>query len=144
MTQINKNASAHWEGSLKEGKGTVSMESGALDNQPYGFNTRFEDKAGTNPEEMIAAAHASCYSMALSMILGMSDMTPDNIDTKCTITLEKLDDGFTVTKSHLVLNLTVKGASESDMKDAAEKAKEGCPISKLLNCDITLDATYNL
>jgi len=139
---INKHASAHWAGSLKEGKGTVSMESGALKDNPYGFNTRFEDQAGTNPEEMIAASHASCYSMALSMILGMSDMTADSIDTKCTITLEKLDDGFAVTKSHLELKLKVAGASESDMKDAAEKAKAGCPISKLLNCDITLDATY--
>ena len=139
---INKHASAHWAGSLKEGKGTVSMESGALKDNPYGFNTRFEDQAGTNPEEMIAASHASCYSMALSMILGMSDMTADSINTKCTITLEKLDDGFAVTKSHLELKLKVAGASESDMKEAAEKAKAGCPISKLLNCDITLDATY--
>jgi len=143
MTKINKHASAHWTGSLKEGKGTVSMESGALTDQPYGFNTRFEDKAGTNPEEMIAAAHASCYSMALSMILGQSDMTADSIDTKCTVTLEKQDEGFAVTKSHLVLDLKVSGASESDMKEAAEKAKAGCPISKLLDCDITLDATYH-
>lgn len=143
MTKINKHADAHWAGSLKEGKGTVSMESGALDAQPYGFNTRFEGKAGTNPEEMIAAAHASCFSMALSMVLGQSDMTPDSIDTKCTITLEKLDDGFAVTKSHLVLDLKVSGASESDMKEAAEGAKKNCPISKLLNCDITLDAKYS-
>jgi len=143
MTQIDKHASAHWAGSLKEGKGTVSMESGALDKQPYGFNTRFEDKVGTNPEEMIAAAHASCFSMALSMILGQSDMTADSIDTKCTVTLEKQDDGFAIVKSHLVLNLKVSGASESDMKDAAEKAKAGCPISKVLDCNITLDATYN-
>lgn len=142
MTKINKHANAHWAGSLKEGKGTVSMESGALKDNPYGFNTRFEDTASTNPEEMIAAAHASCYSMALSMILGMSDMTADSIDTKCTITLEKLDDGFAVTKSHLDLNLTVKGASEASMKEAAEKAKAGCPISKLLKCEITLSATY--
>ena len=142
MTKINKHASAHWAGTLKEGKGTVSMESGALKDNPYGFNTRFDGTNGTNPEEMIAAAHASCYSMALSMILGLSDMTADSIDTKCTITLEKLDDGFAVTKSHLDLTLKVAGASEDAMKEAAEKAKAGCPISKLLNCDITLTATY--
>jgi osmotically inducible protein OsmC len=142
MTQINKHASAHWAGSLKEGEGTVSTESGALKENPYGFNHRFDNIVGTNPEEMIAAAHASCYSMALSMILGMADMTADSIDTKCTVTLEKLDDGFAVTKSHLELTLKVSGASESDMIDAAEKAKDGCPISKLLDCDITLDATY--
>jgi osmotically inducible protein OsmC len=143
MTQINKYASAQWAGTLKDGNGTVSMESGALKDNPYGFNHRFEGVAGTNPEEMIAAAHASCYSMALSMILGLSDMEADSIDTKCIITLEKLDDGFAITKSHLDLTLKVSGANETAMKEAAEKAKDGCPISKLMNCDITLNATYH-
>lgn len=140
---INKQASAHWEGSLKEGKGTVSMESGALNQQPYGFNTRFEDKVGTNPEEMIAAAHASCFSMALSMILGQMDLEATSIDTKATVSLEKQNDGFSVTKSHLDLTLSVPGASEEQLGEAANKAKNNCPISKLLNCDIELDMTFN-
>ena len=142
MTQINKHSSAQWAGSLKDGQGTVTTGSGVMNDVPYGFNHRFDGVVGSNPEEMIAAAHASCYSMALSMILGMSDMVADSIDTKCTVTLEQQDEGFAITKSHLELTLKVSGASESDMKEAAEKAKTGCPISKLLNCDITLDATY--
>ena len=135
-----KSGSAHWEGSLKEGKGTVSMESGALEEQPYGFNTRFEDKPGTNPEEMIAAAHASCFSMALSMILGQSNMTPSAIDTRATVTLSEVDGGFAVTKSHLDVTISVPDASEEDIMKAANDAKAGCPISKVLDCEITMDA----
>ncbi|WP_299839058.1 OsmC family protein [uncultured Jannaschia sp.] len=135
-----KHGSAHWEGSLKEGTGTVSMESGALDKQPYGFGQRFEDKPGTNPEEMIAAAHASCFSMALSMVLGQSDMTPSAIDTDCTVTLDQVDGGFAVTKSHLDVTVSVPGASEQDVLDACETAKANCPISKLLATEITMDA----
>ena len=136
-----KHGSAHWEGSLKEGKGTVSMESGAVTDQPYGFNTRFEDKPGTNPEEMVAAAHAACFSMALSMVLGQSDLTPDAIDTKATVTLDKVGEGFEVTKSHLDVRISVPGADEAAVMEAAEKAKANCPISKLLTAEITMDAT---
>ena len=131
---------AHWEGGLKDGKGTVSMQSGALKEQPYGFNTRFEDKPGTNPEEMIAAAHASCFSMALSMVLGESGMTADAIDTKATVTLDEVDGGFAVTKSHLDVTISVPGASKDDVMNAAEGAKANCPISKLLTAEITMDA----
>ena len=134
-----KHGSAHWEGTLKEGTGTVSLESGALSGQPYGFNTRFEDKPGTNPEELIAGAHASCFSMAFSMILGQSDLTPSAIDTRATVSLEQQGDGFAVTKSHLDVTVSVPGADEGAVREAAGKAKEGCPISKLLNCDIEMD-----
>ncbi|WP_179378985.1 OsmC family protein [Jannaschia marina] len=132
--------SAHWEGGLKDGKGTVSMQSGALDAQPYGFNTRFEDKPGTNPEEMIAAAHASCFSMALSMVLGEGGMTADAIDTNATVTLDQVDGGFAVTKSHLDVTMSVPGAEAEKVMEAAEAAKANCPISKLLNAEITMDA----
>ncbi|SFJ06560.1 OsmC family protein [Jannaschia pohangensis] len=136
-----KSASAHWEGSLKEGKGTISMESGAFDAQPYGFNTRFEDKPGTNPEEIVAAAHASCFSMALSMVLGEAGMTADSIDTECAVTLEQKDGGFTVTGSHLKVRVAVPGAEDDKVREACETAKANCPISKLLNAEITMDAT---
>lgn len=137
----DKHASAHWEGGLKDGKGTISMESGALDAQPYGSNTRFEGKAGTNPEELVAAAHASCFSMALSMVLGESDMTASTINTKATVTLSEVDGGFAVTKSHLDVSVTVPGASRDAVMEACEGAKENCPISKLLTCEITMDAS---
>lgn len=136
----DKRASAHWEGSLKEGRGTISTESGALDAHPYGFKERFEGVKGSNPEELIGAAHASCFSMALSMILGQSDMTPSSIDTRATVTLSEVDGGFAVTKSHLETTISVPGASEADVMKAAEDAKAGCPISKLLDCEITMDA----
>ncbi|MCM2129805.1 OsmC family protein [Larsenimonas rhizosphaerae] len=137
---IKKSGSAHWQGSLKKGKGTVSTESGAMKDNPYGFNTRFEGQPGTNPEELIGAAHASCYSMALSMILGESSLEPESIKTKATVTLEQQDDGFTITAVHLDTEASVPGASEDDFKAAADKAKAGCPVSKLFNADITLDA----
>ena len=136
----DKRGSAHWEGSLKDGRGTISTESGALDAHPYGFKERFEGVKGSNPEELIGAAHASCFSMALSMILGQSDMTPASIDTQATVTLSEVDGGFAVTKSHLDVTISVPGASESDVMEAANAAKEGCPISKLLDCEITMDA----
>ncbi len=135
-----KTGSAHWEGGLKDGHGTVSMESGALDAQPYGFNTRFEDKPGTNPEEMVAAAHASCFSMALSMVLGEAGMTATAIDTKCTVTLDKVDGGFAVTKSHLAVAVSVPGADEAEVMKACEGAKANCPISKLLTVEVTMEA----
>ncbi|AKO97504.1 MAG: OsmC family protein [Marinovum algicola] len=137
---IKKSGSANWKGGLKDGSGTVSTESGVLDKVNYGFNKRFEGEAGSNPEELIAAAHASCFSMALSMILGEAGLTADDIATSATVSLEQKDGGFAVTKSHLVLEAKVPGASEEDFMKAANAAKEGCPISKLLNAEITLDA----
>lgn len=138
--KINKSASAHWEGSLKEGKGYISTESGVLDNQPYGFNTRFEGGNGTNPEELVGAAHAGCFSMALSMVLGEAGFTADSINTKAKVTLEQVAGGFAVTKVHLDVKASVPDASADDFKEAAETAKKNCPISKLLNADITMDA----
>ncbi|ABE58514.1 OsmC family protein [Chromohalobacter israelensis] len=137
---IEKTGSAHWQGSLKRGKGTVSTQSGALKDNPYGFNTRFEGEPGTNPEELIAASHASCYSMALSMILGEAGHDPDDVRTEATVTLDKDDSGFKVTKVNLVTRAKVPGIDQAGFDDAAQKAKEGCPISRLLNAEITLDA----
>ncbi|MFP7570767.1 OsmC family protein [Marivita sp. S2033] len=138
---IKKTASAHWSGGLKDGKGQISTESGVLDEQPYGFNTRFENKPGTNPEELIGAAHAGCFSMALSMILGDYDATADSIDTKATVSLEEQAGGFTITKVHLDLEAKIPGLSEDDFHKAAQTAKENCPVSKVLaGADITLDA----
>ncbi|SDH57417.1 OsmC family protein [Alloyangia pacifica] len=138
---INKSGSANWQGGLKDGTGTVSTESGVLDKQNYGFNKRFGDEAGTNPEELIAAAHASCFSMALSNILGDYDLKAEDISTVATVTLEQVDGGFAVTKSHLKMTAVIPGASEETFLEAANKAKAGCPISKLLNAEITMDAT---
>ena len=138
---MKKTASAHWEGDLKQGKGTISTQSGALKENPYGFNTRFEDAPGTNPEELIGAAHAGCFSMAFSMLLGEENFTPDRIDTKDTVTLEKQDDGFTITAVHLQMQARIPGIDQAKFEEIAGKAKSGCPVSKLLNADITLDAT---
>jgi len=135
---IKNTASATYQGLGKDGKGTVSTGSGAFDRQPYGFNTRFEDKKGTNPEEQIAAAHASCFTMALSFGLGGQGFTDGELETSATVELEKDDDGFKVTKSSLVLTANVKGISKQDFEAAANDAKANCPISKLLNCDINL------
>lgn len=136
---IDKQGSAHWEGTLEEGRGTVSTGSGALDAQPYGFATRFEGRAGTNPEELVAAAHASCFAMAFSMVLGQSDLTASAIDARATVTLDEVDGGFAVTKSHLTVTASVPGASEDQVREAAEGAKANCPISKLLDAEITMD-----
>jgi len=140
MASIVKTGSAKWEGSLKKGNGHVSTESGVLSDQPYGFNTRFEGKEGTNPEELIGAAHASCFSMALSMILGESNLTPDSIETKAEVHLEQKDGGFHVPKVHLTVEAKIPGASQEDFDKAAKTAKENCPISKLLTAEITMDA----
>lgn len=138
---INKTASAHWTGGLKDGTGQISTESGALNAQPYGFNTRFEDKVGTNPEELIGAAHAGCFSMAFSMILGDYDAVADAIDTKATVSLEKQEAGFAITTIHLDMTATIPGLSEADFQKAAKTAKENCPVSKVLaGAKITLDA----
>lgn len=138
---MKKHASAHWEGDLKQGKGTISTESGALSKNAYGFNTRFEDTPGTNPEELIGAAHAGCFSMAFSMLLGEEGFTPDSIDTKATVTLDKVPDGFAVTAVHLVMQARIPKIDQAAFESIANKAKAGCPISKLLKADITLDAT---
>ena len=137
---IQKKGSAQWQGSLKKGKGSVSSESGALKEIPYGFNTRFEGQPGTNPEELIGAAHASCYSMALSMILGEENLEAESINTQATVTLEQDDSGFTITEVQLKTVAKIPGADQATFDSAAQKAKEGCPISKLLNAKISLDA----
>ncbi|RDC60997.1 Peroxiredoxin OsmC [Alteripontixanthobacter maritimus] len=131
--------SAKYDGLGKAGKGHVSTGSGALDNQPYGFNTRFEDAAGTNPEELIAAAHASCFTMALSFQLGDAGYDKGTLETSCEVTLEKDGDGFTVTRSALTLNGDVQEVDRAKFEELANKAKENCPISKLLDTSITLD-----
>ncbi len=138
---MNKTASAHWAGNLKQGKGTISTESGALKDNPYGFNTRFENQPGTNPEELIGAAHAGCFSMAFAMLLGEENFSPDSIDTQATVTLEKQSDGFAVTAVHLKMQARIPGIEHRKFDEIAGKAKIGCPISKLLNAKITLDAT---
>lgn len=137
---MKKTASAIWQGGLKDGKGLLSTESGALKQNPYGFNTRFEGSPGTNPEELIGAAHAGCFSMALSMMLGEAGFTPDRIDTAAEVTLDQHDDGFAITAVHLVLRAKVPGASEAQFLEIANKAKAGCPVSKVLNAKISLDA----
>jgi len=139
---MKKTASAIWEGGLKEGKGQISTESGALSNAPYGFNTRFEGVPGTNPEELIGAAHAGCFSMALSMILGEAGLTAERIDTTAEVTLDKQPDGFAITAVHLILKAKVPDASAEQFSELANKAKAGCPVSKVLTgAKITLDAT---
>lgn len=139
---MKKTASAIWEGGLKEGKGQISTESGALRNTPYGFNTRFEGVPGTNPEELIGAAHAGCFSMALSMILGEAGLTAERIDTTAEVTLDKQPDGFAITAVHLILKAKVPGATAEQFSELANKAKAGCPVSKVLKgAEISLDAT---
>lgn len=138
---ITKTASARWQGGLKNGKGTVSSESGVLKDTPYDFRQRFEGEAGTNPEELIGAAHASCFSMALSLILGEADMEAESIDTTATVTLAQDDSGFSIPAIHLVTRVKMPGADKAAFEECAEKAKAGCPVSKLFNAEITLEAT---
>ncbi|GBR54343.1 osmotically inducible protein OsmC [Neokomagataea thailandica NBRC 106555] len=140
---ILKTASAHWSGPIKEGKGTISTQSGALSSQPYGFNTRFEDKPGTNPEELLGAAHAGCFTMALSLILGNAGLTATALDTEATVSLDQVKDGFAISKVHLKLRGTVPGATEEKFLELANTAKAGCPLSKVINAEITLDAALN-
>ncbi len=137
---MNRKASAVWQGGLKDGRGTVSTESGALSQLAYSFRTRFENEKGTNPEELIGAAHAGCFSMALSAQLGEAGMTPSRIETTATVTLEKETEGFAVTTIHLDVSATIPGADEAKFQAAANKAKEGCPISKLFKAKITMQA----
>ena len=135
-----RKASAVWKGGLKDGKGQVSTESGVLSSTAYSFGTRFENGQGTNPEELIAAAHAGCFSMALSAQLGNAGLTPDSIETSAELSLEKSEAGWTITKVHLKVTAKVPGADKSKFNQAAQNAKEGCPISKLLKATITMDA----
>lgn len=134
---IKRNATAYWNGSGKEGKGKVTTQSTVLNQSQYSYNTRFEDGVGTNPEELIAAAHAGCFSMKLSFVLGAAGFTPDAIETKCEITL----DNGAITNSHLILNAKVAGITKEKFEECANEAKANCPISKLLNTNITLSAT---
>jgi osmotically inducible protein OsmC len=137
---MKRNASAHWEGGLKDGKGTVSTESGVLSGTQYSFSTRFENGKGTNPEELIAAAHAGCFAMALSGQLGTVGLTAQSLEVICTITMEKLDAGWTVVESALDLVAKIPGAPKDKFDTAAANAKAGCPISRLLNAKVTLNS----
>jgi len=138
---MKKTASAVWQGDLKTGKGTISTQSGALKDNPYGFNTRFEDAPGTNPEELIGAAHAGCFSMALSLMLGQAGLTAERIETRAEVTLDKEGEGFAITAIALTLEARIPGADEAQFQQIANQAKEGCPVSKVLNARISLSAT---
>ena len=138
---MDKHGSAIWQGGLKDGHGQISTESGALTSAPYGFAIRFEGKKGTNPEELIAAAHASCFAMALSNILGEAGFTAEHLDSKATVTLDKVEGGFGITRSHLVLSAKIPGIDQAKFTELTAKAKAGCPVSKVLNAEISLDAT---
>jgi len=138
---VKRTASAQWRGDLRSGKGTVSTASGVLENSQYSFSTRFENGKGTNPEELLAAAHAGCFTMALSGQLDRIQMMALSLETTCTITLEKVAEGFAITESHLELKAKVPGAKREVFDQAVANAKAGCPVSKLYNTKITLDAT---
>ena len=137
---MQRKASATWNGDLKGGKGRISTQSGVLADAQYSFSTRFEEGKGTNPEELIAAAHAGCFAMALSAQLSGAGITPQEINTTATVTLDKQDGGWAVTKSHLDVKIQAAGADEAKLMEAANNAKAGCPISKLLKAEITMDA----
>src|ERR1700722_257999 len=137
---MQKKASAVWMGDLKTGKGSISTETGVLSNAPYGFVSRFEGGKGTNPEELIAAAHAGCFSMALSAQLGNAGLTAQKIETSATVTMNKLEQGWTITDVHLQVKASIPGADKTSFEKAANAAKAGCPISRLLNAKITMDA----
>jgi osmotically inducible protein OsmC len=137
---MNRTAKAQWRGDLMSGTGILSTASGVLSNAQYSFRTRFQDGNGTNPEELLAAAHAGCFSMALSLMLQNEGLKADSIDTTCTISLEKEGEGFAIKKSHLDMKAKIPGASEDAFRRAYEAAKEGCPVSKLFDTEITLNA----
>ena len=137
---MKRTGSARWQGGLKDGRGTVSTASGVLSDTQYSFSTRFEEGAGTNPEELIAAAHAGCFSMALSKQLEDAGMKADEINTTATVSLEKTDAGFTITRVHLEVAARIAGGDQSKFETAAQNAKAGCPVSRLLNAEITMDA----
>jgi osmotically inducible protein OsmC len=140
--KINRSASATWSGGLKDGKGSISTQSGALNAQPYGFATRFGDVRGTNPEELIGAAHAGCFTMALSNILGQEGLTAERLETNAVVTLEQPDGAFAITRVALTLKGKVPGTDAATFLALAEKAKANCPVSRLLKAEITLDAEF--
>jgi len=131
---------AVWKGGIKDGTGTISTETGVLHDAPYGFKSRFEKGEGTNPEELIAAAHAACFSMALSLMLGEAGMTAERIETHAGVTIDKVGEGFEITRSHLDVSAKIPGADNAKFLELANKAKSGCPVSKLLKAQITMDA----
>jgi osmotically inducible protein OsmC len=133
--------SVEWQGGIRDGKGAISTKSGALKDYPYGFASRFEGKPGSNPEELIGAAHAACFCMTLSLILGEAKLTAEQIETKADVTLDKQGDGFAITSVHLTLVAKVSGADKARFAELAGMAKAGCPVSKLFNTKITLEAT---
>lgn len=139
--KIKRNGSATWQGGIKDGKGAISTESGALKAYPYGFASRFEGQRGSNPEELVAAAHASCFTMALSLILGEAKLAAEQMNTLAEVTLEQVDGGYAITSVHLTLNAKIPGADPATFEKLAARAKAGCPVSKLLKANITLDAT---
>ena len=139
--KINRSASAAWAGGLKDGKGSITTESGALSAYPYGFAARFEGKKGTNPEELLGAAHAGCFTMALSLILGEAKFTAEQMDTSARVTLEQADGGFAITAVHLTLKAKIPGIDQATFEELTTKAKAGCPVSKVLKATITLDAS---
>jgi osmotically inducible protein OsmC len=138
---MQTHGSAVWHGGIKDGKGAISTKSGALKDYPYGFGSRFEGKPGTNPEELIGAAHAGCFTMALSLILGEAKFTAERMETTAQVTLQKVADGFAITTVHLILKAKVPGADQAKFEELAGMAKAGSPVSKLLNAKITLDAS---
>ena len=138
---MKRNASAEWKGGLKDGKGTISTDSGVLADTQYSFSTRFEDGKGTNPEELIAAAHAGCFSMALSGQLGQAGLTAESIRTTASVKLDKTDAGFAITSVHLEVKARVPGANQEAFATAANNAKAGCPVSKVLKAEITMNAS---
>jgi osmotically inducible protein OsmC len=140
---MKKTGSAEWKGGLKDGTGSISTQTGVLKNAPYGFKSRFEDGPGTNPEELIAAAHAACFSMALSLMLGNNNLTADYIRTTAEVSLEKVGEGFSITASNLVLHAKIPGADAATFERIANEAKAGCPVSKVLNAKITMQATLD-
>ncbi len=139
--KINRHGSALWHGGIKDGRGSISTESGALKAYPYGFSSRFEGLPGTNPEELLAAAHAGCFTMALSLILGEAKLTAERMETSAKVTLEQIDGGYAITAVHLKLEAKIPGADQETFEKLAGMAKAGCPVSKLFKADITLDAT---
>ncbi len=139
--KINRIGTAQWQGGIKDGRGAISTGSGALQEYPYGFSSRFEGVAGTNPEELIAAAHAGCFTMALSLILGEAGLTAERMETSATVSLEQVEGGYAITAVHLILEARIPGADQATFERLAGLAKAGCPVSKLLKADITLDAT---
>ena len=139
--KIKRTGSASWQGGTKDGKGAITTESGALKAYPYGFASRFEGQRGTNPEELIAAAHAGCFTMALSVILGEAHLTAEQMDTSAVVTLEAVDDGYAITTIHLTLKAKIPGVDRATFVQLAAKAKAGCPVSKVLKAEITLDAS---